>query len=97
MSSTIQESTPSNVITGNQITPLPIGPGGNNSTKTQFNDLNSKMTMMIAQATENSKFDPPSPKPVTKPLVVEKFCSHSIPSTLATLGVLFFLYGLLRK
>jgi len=49
MSSTIQESTPSNVITGNQITPLPIGPGGNNSTKTQFNDLNSKMTMMIAQ------------------------------------------------
>lgn len=95
--SSIQKSEPSNVITGNQIAPLPIGPGGNNSVKTQFNDLNASLTMMISQATENSKFDPPPPKPITKPLIVEKFSSHSIPSSFAVIGVLFFIYGLLRK
>lgn len=92
------DSIPKNqVIQTNQITPLPIGPGGNNSVKTQFNDLNTKLTMMSSQAIENSKFDPPPPKPVTKPVIVEKFCSHSLPSTIAVIGILFFAYGLFRK
>uniref|UniRef100_A0A6C0KLY4 Uncharacterized protein n=1 Tax=viral metagenome TaxID=1070528 RepID=A0A6C0KLY4_9ZZZZ len=86
-----------NNLSGNQISPLPIGPGGNNSIKTQLNDLNAKLTMMSAQSVENAKFDPPAPKPATKPMIVEKFCSHSVPSTLAVVGILVFAYGIFSK
>ena len=82
---------------GNPITPLPIGPGGNNSIKNEMNDLNTRLTVMTTQAVENSKYDPATPVPISKPLIVEKFTTHSIPSGLAVAGILFFVYGLLRK
>jgi hypothetical protein len=84
-------------ITGYEITPLPIGSGGDNAIKSQMNNLNAQLTMMTAQAVENSKYDPPPPNPVTKPMVIEKFSNHAIPSSMAVIGVLFFVYGILGK
>jgi hypothetical protein len=86
-----------NAITGYEITPLPVGSGGDNAIKSQLNNLNAQLTMMTAQAVENARYDPPPPNPVTKPMVVEKFTNHVIPSSLAVIGILFFVYGILRK
>jgi hypothetical protein len=93
----VSSSNVTNTITGSQVVPLPIGPGGDNTVKNQFNDLNAQLTMMTAQATANSKYDPPTPKPITKPMIVEKFTNHQLPTSLAVVGVLFFVYGMCSK
>lgn len=85
------------VITGTAVMPLPIGPGGDNTVKKQFNDLNTQLTMMTAQAAVNSKYDPPTPKSVTKPMIIEKFTNHSLPTSLAVAGILIFVYGMCTK
>jgi len=63
-----------NVLKSKQVSPLPIGPGGKNATKNQMNDTNTQLTMLAAQATANTLYDPPVPKPITKQLI-QPFCS----------------------
>lgn len=82
-----------------QVVPLPIGPGGKNATKQQMNDTNTQLTMLSAQATANTAFDPPPPQPVSKQ-VVSGFCSGSdtsIPESLFYIGLVLIVYGVLAK
>jgi len=82
-----------------QVAPLPIGPGGKNATKQQMNATNTQLTMLSAQATANTIFDPPPPQPVSKQ-VVSGFCSGpdtSIPETLFLCGIVLIVYGVLAK
>jgi|LauGreDrversion4_2_1035121.scaffolds.fasta_scaffold1191649_2 hypothetical protein len=81
-----------------QVSPLPIGPGGDNSTKREMNETNTRLTMLMAQADANTKYDPPVPEPVTKPLTIESFESGmSMPAALMVVGVLFIVYGFVAK
>jgi len=82
-----------------QVAPLPIGPGGKNATKQQMNETNTQLTMLSAQATANTMFDPPPPQPVSKQ-VVSGFCSGpdtTIPETLFMIGFVLIVYGVLAK
>lgn len=88
-----------NVLKSKQVAPLPIGPGGKNAIKNQMNDTNTQLTMLASQATANTLYDPPVPKPVTKQLV-QPFCSgsnDSIPSVLLVLAGVFIVYGIVSK
>jgi hypothetical protein len=85
------------VVPTKELTPLPLGPPGNDLIKSKLNELSYKMQIMETQAVENSKFDPLPPKPMTTPMIIEKFTTTSLSSTLAVIGVLFVVYGLLRK
>jgi hypothetical protein len=88
-----------NVLTSKQVAPLPIGPGGKNATKNQMNDTNTQLTMLASQATANTLYDPPVPKPVTKQLI-QPFCSGSndqIPSILLVLAGVLIVYGIVSK
>jgi hypothetical protein len=82
-----------------QVTPLPIGSGGNNSMKTQMNQTNTLLTMIQAQANANTKYDPPVPQPVTKQVIKETFTSDmgTVPSVLFVLGGLFLVYSMVAK
>ena len=82
-----------------QVVPLPIGPGGKNATKQQMNNTNTQLTMLSAQATANTVFDPPPPQPITKQ-VISGFCSGpdtSIPESLFLIGIVLIVYGVLAK
>jgi hypothetical protein len=82
-----------------QVAPLPIGPGGKNATKQQMNDTNTQLTMLSAQATANTMFDPPPPPPVSKQ-VVSGFCSGpdtTVPELLVMVGIVMIVYGALAK
>jgi hypothetical protein len=85
------------LIRSKQVSPLPIGPGGGNLTKTLLNDTNTQLTMMTAQANANTKYDPPVPQPITKAVVKENFSDGTISTTLFVLGGLFIVYGLVTK
>ena len=90
------------LLRSKQVSPLPVGPGGKNPTKRQMNDTNTQLTMMTAQSSANTKYDPPVPQPVTKQVTVERFCSGSdvmpsLPSMLCIIGGLFIVYGLVTK
>ena len=87
----------SHLIKPRQVSPLPVGPGGSNQRKQQLNNTNTQVTMLKAQSTANTKYDPPVPQPVTKPVVKENFTSHMIPSSLMVIGGLLFVYGLVAK
>ena len=81
-----------------QVSPLPIGSGGNNTTKRQLLDTNTQLTMMSSQATADTKYDPPVPKPVTKPTTIEQFTDvQSLSTLLGILGSLFIVYGIVAK
>jgi hypothetical protein len=80
-----------------QVSPLPIGPGGNDPTKREMNETNTQLTMLTAQANANTKYDPPVPEPVTKPVIIEKFCSGFDYTSLMVIGVLFVVYGIVAK
>ena len=82
-----------------QVSPLPIGPGGKNATKQQMNETNTQLTMLSAQATANTMFDPPPPQPVSKQ-VISGFCSGpdtTIPEALVMVGIVMIVYGALAK
>ena len=95
MSTNNQKS--NNLLRSRQVTPLPVGPGGNNPTKTQMNQTNTQLTMLSAQATANTKYDPPTPQPVTKQVTKETFTSDSFPTMLFVVGGLFIVYGIVAK
>ena len=88
-----------NVLKSKQVVPLPIGPGGKNATKNQMNDTNTELTMLTSQATANTLYDPPVPKPVTKQLV-QPFCSgptDPIPYVVLVLAGVLIVYGIISK
>jgi hypothetical protein len=86
-----------NLLRSRQVTPLPVGPGGNNPTKTQMNQTNTQLTMLSAQATANTKYDPPVPQPITKQVTKEKFTSGPLPNMLLVIGGLLIVYGIVAK
>lgn len=88
-----------NVLKSKQVAPLPIGPGGKNAIKNQMNETNTQLSLLSAQATANTLYDPPVPKPVTKQLV-QPFCSGSndpIPSILIVIAGIMIVYGAISK
>lgn len=91
---------PAFLLKSKQVSPLPIGPGGNSAIKNQMNDTNTQLTLLSAQATANTMYDPPAPKPVTKQLV-QGFCSSSsppaLPQWILAAGVILIVYGVLAK
>jgi hypothetical protein len=96
MSTDVQPADPS-LIRSKQVSPLPIGSGGNNVAKRQLNDTNVQLTMLKAQATANTKYDPPVPQPVTKQVIKENFTNYRISSGLFVIGGLLVVYGLVAK
>jgi hypothetical protein len=99
MSNSEPKPADTNLLRSKQVTPLPIGSGGNNSTKNQMNQMNTQLHMMTAQATANTKYDPPVPQPITKQVIKETFISDSntMSSTLLVIGGLLIVYGLVSK
>lgn len=91
---------PTLLLKSKQVDPLPIGPGGNSAIKNQMNDTNTQLSLMSSQATANTMYDPPVPKPITKQLV-QGFCSSSeppaLPQWILAAGVLLIVYGVLAK
>lgn len=85
------------LIRPRQVSPLPVGPGGNNPVKNQMNQTNTQITMLNAQASANTKYDPPVPQPVTKQVTKETFTSDNFPQMLFVIGGLFIVYGLVAK
>ena len=86
------------------VTPLPIGSGGNSTTKQQMNDANYALTVMNAQSQADSKFDPTSPPPNRPLQQLERFCSGYHPNDVNTfayalfgIGSLCIVYGVLTK
>jgi hypothetical protein len=85
------------LIRSKQVSPLPVGPGGQNAIKTQMNETNTTLTMLTAQAAANTKYDPPVPKPVTKAVIKETFTTNSIQAALFVVGGLLVVYGIVAK
>jgi hypothetical protein len=88
-----------NVLKSKQVTPLPIGPGGKNATKNQMNATNTQLEMLTSQATANTLYDPPVPKPITKQ-VIQPFCSgpyNDLPSVLLVCAGILIVYGFVSK
>jgi hypothetical protein len=85
------------LIRPRQVSPLPVGPGGKNPVKNQMNQTNTQITMLNAQASANTKYDPPVPQPVTKQVTKETFTSENFPQMLFVVGGLFIVYGLVAK
>jgi len=88
-----------NLIRSRQVTPLPVGSGGNNPVKQQMNQINTQLTMLNAQAVANTKYDPPVPQPVTKQVTKENFTTNGqvINPVLFVIGGLLIVYGLVAK
>jgi hypothetical protein len=84
------------LVRSQQVSPLPIGPGGSNPVKQQMNDTNTKLTMLSAQADANTKYDPPVPQPVTKQVIKENFTANSA-NMIFVIGGLCIVYGLIAK
>ncbi len=87
-------------IRSKQVSPLPIGSGGNNPTKQQLNATNAQLTMMSSQAIADTKYDPPVPKPVTTPTTIENFTeldTQSLGVTIGIIGSLLIIYGMIAK
>jgi hypothetical protein len=97
MSDTVNDVTPHSLIRPRQVSPLPVGPGGNNPVKQQMNQTNTQLTMLTAQAAANTKYDPPVPQPITKAVTKESFTVVEIPKVLFIIGSLFIVYGLVAK
>lgn len=87
-----------NTLKSVQVSPLPIGSGGNNPTKQLMNNTNLQLTMLTAQAVADTKYDPPVPEPVTKQVIKETFVSEAhIPTVLMIVGSLLVVFGIVAK
>jgi hypothetical protein len=87
-------------IKARQVLPLPIGSGGNNTTKKQLNDTNTSLSMMMSQSTADTKYDPAVPKHITTPTTIEHFVAdkdYRISYVLSVIGVLLIVYGIVHK
>ena len=88
----------SSLIRSKQVSPLPVGPGGDSPTKQQLNATNIQLTMLTSQAAANTKYDPPVPEPITKQVTKESFVNYeSLPTMLFVVGGLFIVYGVVSK
>ena len=85
------------MIKSTQVQPLPTGSGGNNAIKHQLDNTNIQLTMLASQANADTKYDPPVPQHVSKPVTIEGFCIDSSPSVLIVIGVLLIAYGIITK
>lgn len=85
------------LIKPRQVSPLPVGPGGQNQIKQQLNNTNVQLSMLMAQSMANTKYDPPVPKPITSQVTLEGFCSTPMSLMINVIGVLFIVYGLIAK
>ena len=93
----IHNNVNTHLIRATQVSPLPIGSGGSNTIKRQLNDTNTQLTMMLSQSIANTKYDPPTPPHVTKPVSIEHFTISSIPLSLSIIGILMIAYGIISK
>ena len=84
------------LVRSRQVSPLPMGPGGNNPVKQEMNNTNTKLTMLTAQAEANTKYDPPVPQPITKQVIKENFTVNSA-NMIFVIGGLCIVYGLIAK
>lgn len=98
MSSIADNATPTtHLLRSKQVSPLPVGPGGNNPTKRQMNDTNTQLTMLTSQGAADTKYDPPVPKPVTKAVTLEGFSVEMGSKMIAVVGALLIVYGIVTK
>jgi len=81
------------------VKPLPSGSGGSNTTKQQMNDVNVELAALSADSCASAKFDPPAPQPVVPAQIIQHFQSGSmsIADSLAVIGYLCIVYGLIAK
>ncbi len=84
-------------IKAKQLSPLPIGSGRTSSAKRQMNNTNIQLGMLNAQATTDTKYDPPVPEHVTKPVIKEGFVSSDLSTIIAIIGGLLIVYGIIAK
>jgi hypothetical protein len=86
-------------IKAKQLSPLPIGSGRTSSAKRQMNNTNIQLGMLNAQATTDTKYDPPVPEHITKPVIKESFMTSdvSISQFIGVLGALLIVYGIIAK
>jgi hypothetical protein len=85
------------LIRAKQVSPLPIGSGGNNTTKRQLNDTNNQLSMMLSQSVANTKYDPPTPQHITKPVYIEHFTTNSMQLSVSIIGLLLIAYSIISK
>jgi hypothetical protein len=95
--SDIHNNVNNHLIRASQVTPLPIGSGGNNTTKRQLNNTNNQLSMMLSQSVANTKYDPPTPPHITKQVSVEHFSTESLPISLSIIGLLLIAYAIISK
>lgn len=86
-----------NLLRSRQVTPLPVGPGGNNPVKQQLNQTNVQLTMLSAQSAANTKYDPPVPQHITKQVIKEGFTTNMFPQMFFVVGGLLIVYGFVAK
>jgi hypothetical protein len=84
-------------IKARQISPLPIGSGRTSSAKRQMNNTNIQLGMLNAQATTDTKYDPPVPEHITKQVIKEGFVSSELSTIMAIVGGLLIVYGIIAK
>jgi hypothetical protein len=95
------------LIKPKQVSPLPVGSGGTNSTKKRLIDTNTQLAMLQSQATADTKYDPPVPQHITKPTTKESFIELSNIydkydislnyKLIGVIGIISILYGLIGK
>lgn len=80
-----------------RVSPLPLGSGGKNKTIEDLHKNNTALTMLQAQSTVDTKYDPPVPKHITQQVIKENFTDKNIYIGLNVIGSLLIVYGLCAK
>lgn len=95
------------ILRSKQVIPLPISSGSNNPTRALMNQANIQLSMMTSQATANTKYDPPVPQPISKPITKEQFTSmlttnshysaNSLSHIFLVSGIILIVYSFISK
>jgi hypothetical protein len=80
-----------------RVSPLPLGSGGKNKTMNDLHKTNTALTMLQAQSTVDTKYDPAVPKHVTSQVIKENFTSNNLSMGLNIVGILLIVYGICAK
>lgn len=84
-----------------QVDPLPLSSGRESSqTQKEMEKTNTALTMLLAQSTADTKYDPAPPPTTTLPRIREAFCSgdpRDSSSILLAIAVVFIVYGIVSK